>query len=409
MVEQIFNIGHNWLEKQEYIFQLVDAIIFLFFFIFVLYLFVFAFNSTRKAPYTFPKASKKYRYAILFPAYMEDEVIIDSVRSFLNQDYPRDLYEIIVISNMMSDQTNLQLQNLNIKVIKMNEQKSFKVRALREAVKYMESQSLYYDNIVILDADNVVKPDYLDKINDAFYCGCSAIQTHRIAKNRDTNTAVLDAVSEEINNSIFRKGHTRLGFSSGLSGSGMAFEYDIFKDIIQDINDIGEDKYMERRLLLQNIYIEYLENVYTFDEKVRKNKEFYNQRQRWLSTQFSNLFSGLTELPSAIFKGYWDYCDKIFQWMMPPRILLLGFITLLAVFLTIVNFTLALKWWGLLVLLGITLSIAIPDYLVDRKFKKAILSLPFLFILMFLNLFRLKGGKNKHIHTKHSNLNENSH
>ena len=50
-----------------------------------------------------------------------------------------------------------------------------------------------------------------------------------LLRTKDTNTAVLDAVSEEINNSIFRKGHTRLGFSSGLSGSGMAFEYDLFK------------------------------------------------------------------------------------------------------------------------------------------------------------------------------------
>ena len=112
--------------------------------------------------------------------------------------------------------------------------------------------------------------------------------------------AVLDAVSEEINNSIFRKGHTRLGFSSGLSGSGMAFEYTLFKNLIQGIDKVGEDKHMERKLLLQNIYIEYLEDVYTFDEKVRGKKEFYNQRRRWLATQFYNLFPVITGVPHAI-------------------------------------------------------------------------------------------------------------
>lgn len=185
--------------------------------------------------------------------------------------------------------------------------------------------------------------------------------------------------------------------------------YDLFKKIIQGIDEIGEDKHMERKLLLQNIYIEYLEDVYTYDEKVRGKKEFYNQRRRWLATQFSNLFSGISQLPGAMLSGKWDYCDKLFQWMMPPRILLLGFVILIACFFTVINIFLSIKWWGLLLFIGITFSLAVPDYLVDKQFKKAIISLPILFFLMFLNLFRLRGGSKKFIHTKHSVKYENSH
>ena len=188
----------------------------------------------------------------------------------------------------------------------MENPQSTKIEALKAAIRYIEEGKTKYDNVIILDADNIVKNNYIEKINDAIYAGCSAIQTHRVAKNRDSSIAVLDAVSEEINNSIFRKGHTRLGFSSALSGSGMAFEYGLFKNIIQGCNDIGEDKYMERKLLLQNIYIEYLEDVYTYDEKVRGKKDFYNQRQRWLATQFHNLLSGILQIPGALIKGNWD-------------------------------------------------------------------------------------------------------
>ena len=49
---------------------------------------------------------KKYRFAALFPAYGEDEVIIDSVKSFLQQDYPRELYDIIVIANQMRQESH---------------------------------------------------------------------------------------------------------------------------------------------------------------------------------------------------------------------------------------------------------------------------------------------------------------
>ena len=409
MIELLFNLKNNWIDKQEYLFLLIDAVLFLLFLIAVLYLFIFAAYSKKKAVYSYPKANKKHRYAILFPAYMEDDVIVDSVQSFFKQDYPRELYDVIVISDQMREDTIARLEGITAMVTQISDPISTKIYALQKAIEYIEDNKLSYDMVVVLDADNVVKPHFLEKINDAFYSGCQAIQTHRVAKNRDTNTAVLDAISEEINNSIFRKGHTRLGFSSSLSGSGMAFEYDLFKKITRGIDEIGEDKHMERKLLLQNIYIEYLEDVYTYDEKVRGKKEFYNQRRRWLATQFSNLFSGISQLPGAMLSGKWDYCDRLFQWMMPPRVLLLGFVILIACFLTVINIFLSIKWWGLLLFIGITFSLAVPDYLVDRQFKRAIISLPILFFLMFLNLFRLRGGSKKFIHTKHSAKHENSH
>ena len=408
MIEQFFQIGENWIDKEEYLFQLIDAIVFLCFMVCVLYLFVFAVYSKRKSTYKYPTTMKKYRFAALFPAYGEDEVIIDSVKSFLQQDYPRELYDIIVIANQMRQETLDRLKSLSVKIIKMENPQSTKIEALKAAIRYIEEGKTKYDNVIILDADNIVKNNYIEKINDAIYAGCSAIQTHRVAKNRDSSIAVPDAVSEEINNSIFRKGHTRLGFSSALSGSGMAFEYGLFKNIIQGCNDIGEDKYMERKLLLQNIYIEYLEDVYTYDEKVRGKKDFYNQRQRWLATQFHNLLSGILQIPGALIKGNWDYCDKLFQWMMPPRVLLLGFITLIAAILSPLDIIISIKWWFLLIWLGITFSVAVPDYLVDQKFRKAIASVPILFFLMFLNTFRI-GKKHTFSHTKHSPNHEDSH
>ena len=353
MIEQFFQIGENWIDKEEYLFQLIDAIVFLCFMVCVLYLFVFAVYSKRKSTYKYPTTMKKYRFAALFPAYGEDEVIIDSVKSFLQQDYPRELYDIIVIANQMRQETLDRLKSLSVKIIKMENPQSTKIEALKAAIRYIEEGKTKYDNVIILDADNIVKNNYIEKINDAIYAGCSAIQTHRVAKNRDSSIAVLDAVSEEINNSIFRKGHTRLGFSSALSGSGMAFEYGLFKNLLQGCNDIGD-------------------------------------------------------MPGALLEKNWDYCDKLFQWMMPPRVLLLGFITLIAAILSPLDIIISIKWWFLLIWLGITFSVAVPDYLVDQKFRKAIASVPILFFLMFLNTFRI-GKKHTFSHTKHSPNHEDSH
>ncbi|WP_455637574.1 glycosyltransferase [Parabacteroides sp.] len=403
MIEDIINILTNWTNNNEKIFHMGDAILFLLFLVSVLYLFVFALFAIKKKTYTYPTARKKYRFAVLFPAYKEDSVILHSVKTFFKNTYPRDLYDIIVISDQMSDSTNKKLEALSARVIEVTSSPSTKTNALKNAIEYIEKEQLEYDIIVILDADNLTDTDFLEKINDAFYSGCSAVQTHRVAKNRDTNIAVLDAVSEEINNSIFRKGHTQIGFSSALIGSGMAFEYDLFKECIMSSQQIGVDKQLEQILLLQNIYIEYLEVVYTYDEKVANKDSFYDQRRRWLSNQFYNLFHGLKNIPLAILKGNWDYCNKLFQWMMPPRIVLFGLIIIFAVIMTILDWSLSLKWWGLFLLLCITFSLAVPDYLVDKRFKKALISLPLVFMLMCLNFFRLKGANKEFIHTKHSN------
>lgn len=385
----------------DMIFTVVDAVVFFFFAIAVLYLLVFAVKSIGKTNNLYEVTKKKYKFAVVFPAYMEDRVILTSVESFFEQSYPRDKYDVIVVSDRMKDETNTALEQLGAIVIKHDFDNSNKTKALQEAVKYIDAYALNYDYIVILDADNWVDEYFLSKMNDAFYSGCTAIQSHRVAKNYNTNIAILDSVSEEINNSIFRKGHVKMGFSSSLIGSGMAFEYPLFRTYIMKAGNIGVDKQLEKFLLKNRYYIEYLPDIYTYDEKVSKKGQFYRQRGRWLSNQFSNLLSGIFSLPMAAFEGNWDYCNKLFQWMMPPRLILLGVITIIAILFSIFGSILAFKWWALLVVLLIVLAIAIPDYLCNKQLMKALASLPILFVLMLINMFNVFRRNKPSNHTEH--------
>ena len=143
-------------------------------------------------------------------------------------------------------------------------------------------------------------------------------------------------------------------------------------------------------------------NVY--DEKISSDAAFYNQRRRWLASQYGILKRSLPDLPKAIATHNWDYCDKIFQWMMLPRVLLLGGTGFLALLITLYDWTLAIKWWALLSLLMLTLFLAIPRYLYNKDLALAALKTPWLALLMFLNLFRLRGVNKKFIHTDHDEV-----
>ena len=352
--------------------------------------------GTRKSYY--PTANKQHKFAILFPAYKEDRVILPVVESFLQQHYPQELYKVIVISDHMQETTNERLAQLPITLLKANYENSSKAKALNFAMDHFGRDE--FDAVVILDADNIVDTNFLLEINKVFDAGVQAIQAHRTAKNRNTDIAVLDGLSEEVNNSIFRRGHVRLGISSALIGSGMIFNYQWFHDNVKHLVTTGEDKELEVLLLKQRIFIEFLDEVYVYDENTQGEKGFYNQRRRWLATQFAQWGRVFKDLPQAIFSGNIDYSDKLIQWMLPPRLILFGGIIVMGSIMQIIDWPLALKWWALFLIMGVTLCLAIPDKLVDDRFKKSINKLPLLFIMMVVNLFRMKGMNKKFVNTE---------
>lgn len=381
--------------------------IFLFFALLIPIIYIGAFSvassfRTPKTPVT--DGIPLRRYLVLFPAYKEDAVIVSSVRTFFKQNYPRDLYHILVISDHMQPETDRYLSEAGAEIILADYENSSKTKALRMAMLHTEAQSENYDFVVIMDADNLTEPSFLQQANEAFVPGCrpKALQAHRIAKNINTDIALLDAVSEEINNSIFRKGHNRLGLSASLIGSGMVFDYDWFKKTIFNVGHVGFDKQLEFRLRSERIYIQYMEDMYVPDEKIQKMTHFNTQRRRWIATQAVNLLSGIKQFPSAIAARNLDVLNTVVQWMFPPRLILLGLIFLAACAWTFMQPALSYKWWGLCLAFILLLLNAIPRHLINRHLLKAVIHLPVLFSIMFINLFRVKGADKKFIHTEHT-------
>lgn len=365
------------------------------------YLLLFALASKFYHQRSYPETSLHTKFAVLFPAYKEDKVIVPAVNSFLQQDYPHDFYDIIVISDQMLEETNEALRKLSVRVLIADYANSSKAKALSLAMK--ATTDIPYDAIIIMDADNTTEPTFLSKINRAFQSGEKVIQAHRTAKNTHTNIAILDAASEEINNSIFRSGHIALGLSSALIGSGIALEAQWFRKHVHLLETAGEDKELEALLLNQRIHIEYMENVYVKDEKTQKKEGIKNQRKRWIAAQFDSLSRALPDFPKELLHGNIDYCDKILQWTLLPRLILIFCVFCFTLVTTIIHPLLSIKWWILAFALFMALFLAIPKRLLNKQLLKAIVQLPALALAIASNLFHLKGVNKKFIHTEHGN------
>ena len=387
----------NW----RLLIAIVDWLLFIEVVFTVLYLLFFAVASLFKRKDRFLETNKQNRILVLIPAYKEDYVIENTVRTFLQQDYPKNLYDVTIISDHMREETNRRLSQQPITLLTTDFERSSKARSLDYAINN-SGNFKRYDIVIVLDADNTVEYDFLYNINKAFEGGSFIIQAHRISKNRNTETALLDAIFEEVNNSIFRLGHVCCGLSAALVGSGIAYPYQWFRDHVGKAYTSGEDKEFEEMIMKENIFVDYLNDVYVFDEKVQNTNEFNRQRRRWLAAQYHSFITNFYNLPKAIWTRNYDYADKILQWAMLPRIIMVGIIGMMSILLPFLDLGEAVKWWGIALLLIFVFALAAPDYLVNKNFNKTLLcKIPVVVLGMMLNIFRLHGLKNKFLHVEH--------
>ena len=344
------------------------------------------------------KAEKKHTFLVLYPAYKEDRVIVTSVHKFLAQYYPYNGFHVAVISDHMQPETNDQLRQFPITLLTPIFEKSSKAKAMQYAMDQIKDE---FDYVVILDADNVVNSDFLEKLNEVCAKGYKAIQCHRCAKNSNNDIAVLDGVSEEINNTIFRKAHNRIGLSSALIGSGMCFDFKWFKENVYKLSTAGEDRELEALLLMQGIYIHYEENIPVFDEKVSNKDNFQKQRLRWMTAQIQSLIRLLPYIPQAMIKGNIDYIDKTIQQALIPRSMLIVLTFTMAFLMTFLSRVWSTKWWLLFLFLCLALYIATPPKLRSHSVLGKVFSIPMLVWKMILNILKIDRKNTEFIHTTH--------
>jgi cellulose synthase/poly-beta-1,6-N-acetylglucosamine synthase-like glycosyltransferase len=345
------------------------------------------------------------KFAVLVPAYKEDSVILNTVKQNLEVDCPCGSFDIIVIADQLKSTTLAELAKTDAIIHIVSFEKSTKAKAISSALDTYTN----YSHVVILDADNVMNKDFLSYLADSFQNGCLAVQGRRKAKNVNTPYSVLDGISEEISNTIFRQGAEGLGVSSPIAGSGMAFSYDLIYRKLKSSQAIGGfDKEFQIEILKDKAHIHYLKEAYVYDEKTDDVAVFEKQRTRWISSHFIFLRRYFNLGLRSLFKGNFDlFHMAVLMQAQLPRMFNLG----LFVLLIILSFVLpelvivpVIFWIVTLLLYLSALFSAVPKVYYNRNLIYAMIRIPKLLITMFGILFKMKESKKTFIHTPHKNL-----
>ena len=371
------------------LFTTIDWILFILVSLTVLYLGIFAITSLFVRHSATPKAKRENRFIVLIPSYKSGKSLEMTVKSILGQSYPMRLFDVTVIADKESEMTLFHLAQQPITLLTPNFEKSSRIKSLQLAINNLP-QFKIYDAVVILEAGDVIEPEYLEQMNDAYEAaGTKAIQSHKLSLNRDTTSARLSAIFEEINNSIFRRGHISVGLPAAMSSSGMVFEFNWFKNFIDQAKVSWGDKELEASLARQHIYIDYFDNIYVFNEKARKAEDFNRQHRSWMFTQWRTILRNVRYLPVALLNRHYHLADKLIQWMLMPRMLMMIIIIIMCIVTPFIYFTISVKWWVLFVLTIFIFALATPNYLVDDKWDSTFFKMPFVLLSSFLEKFKL--------------------
>ena len=370
------------------------------------YFFIIAIAGKLYSPVVYQTNPNKKRIAVLIPSYKEDEVILSTAGKAKLHDYPAEFFDVFVAADQLKPETIAELKKIPVNVLEVKFEISSKARSLNQLLNHIHEDK--FDIAIILDGDNIMMPGCLEKVNAVFQKGFRAAQCHRIAKNKNTAVAVLDAMSEEINNNIFRKGQRALGFSSSTIGSGMAFEFKKLKEVYNKPGILGNpacDREVDFEIMKANICIEFINDAYVLDEKVSNRAVYQRQRTRWLESQIIHLRLFFDKKEGAIQKTK-DYWNRLFFNLAPPRLLfLLSYFLVFLIFVVeyFTKFSIlypSYMYW--LIITGmfiLVMIISVPKSLYTWSTVKALCYVPLLIFSMVKALFSMKVNRKEFLHT----------
>ena len=232
----------------------------------------------------FSPTSKLYRYAVVIPARNEEKVIAQLLDSIAQQSYPSHLIHVFVVADNCSDQTAEVAQQHGATVYqRFDKSRQTKGYALQFLFQQIEKNHgiKQFDGFFVFDADNLLKQDYIEKMNAAFASGEKIITSFRNSKNMDTNLwSSMNSLHFLRTNRFSHRPRSYLGLSTLVQGTGFLFARELVAKGWNYI-DLTEDRSFSVDALLQGYRVSYCDDAVFYDEQPTDFKMVIRQRNRW--------------------------------------------------------------------------------------------------------------------------------
>lgn len=232
----------------------------------------------------FKKAKNNHKYGILIAARNEKNVIGNLLDSINKQDYPKDLLTIFVVADNCTDNTaEIARKKGAIVYERFDDEHKTKGFALEFLLDNIEKDygRMSYEGFFIFDADNLLKDNYISKMNDAFDSGEKIITSYRNTKNFDENWVASTYALHWLRSiRMNHRARSVLHLATNIQGTGFLFASEIVKDGWH-YTSLTEDRALTADAVAQGYQITYQDEAEFFDEQPTSLKVALRQRLRW--------------------------------------------------------------------------------------------------------------------------------
>ncbi len=230
-------------------------------------------------------APRLHKFAVLICARNESAVIADLIDSLKDQTYPSSLTEVFVLADNCTDHTAEIARNHGATVYeRFNQTLVGKGYALQELLEHIRAdRPAGFDGYFVFDADNVLAPDYIERMNETFSQGYEAVTSYRNSKNYGDNWISAGYALWFLRESQYlNRARMKLGTSCAVGGTGFLFS----RKLVEEMGGwpfhlLTEDIEFTVHHVLKGVTIGYCEKAELFDEQPTDFRQSWRQRTRW--------------------------------------------------------------------------------------------------------------------------------
>ncbi len=364
-----------------------NLIIWLFFTLAYFYQMVYIIRVLMRGTVKLPEAKKNHRYAFFIAAHNEEPVIGNLVRSILSQDYPSELVDCFVVCDSCTDNTHAEAEAAGAITWDRNDLarkgKSWVMDYGFDRI--LNEYGDKYEAFIVMDADNIIAPDYLKIMNQAFDAGYLVCTSYRNSKNFDSSWISSAYATWFLREAKFlNNARMMVGTSCAISGSGWMVSEKIVRGMHGwDFHTLTEDIQFSTFCCAHNIQIGFAPAEF-FDEQPLTFKASWTQRMRWTKGFYQVFFSYNRDLLKGIRKGQFASYDMLMT-IAPGMIL-----TLLSFFVNAVYLIVGSLSHGFIATEG-ELSMCVGSL---------IMTFASMYVVFFLLAVITTISERKHIHAK---------
>lgn len=229
-------------------------------------------------------AKQKHRYAVVIAARNEESVLGNLLDSIAKQDYPADLITTFVVADNCTDATARIAREHGAVCYERFDQehrtKGYALRFLFEEIRRDYGIDAF-EGYIVFDADNLLKQDYISRMNDSFDAGERIIVSYRNTKNINDGWIASGYALHWLRTARMEHcARSYFGVSARIQGTGFLFGNEFVQDGWNYVS-LTEDRAFSSVAVVQGATIAYNHEAQFYDEQPNDFGVACRQRLRW--------------------------------------------------------------------------------------------------------------------------------